>query len=101
WEMRLWASLGLRNEFQREQSATQVALSNVKYCKTAISYPTAHEWDLRARPLFSSVGWDERSFIRATRPVSRFSRLYAPLLRVPGAERIYRGLHTRVLVLHR
>jgi SAM-dependent methyltransferase len=101
WAMRLWAGLGVRNSFQHGQSATEVALSNVQYCKTGISYPTAHEWELRARLHFSKVGWDEASFIRATRPVSRVARLYAPLLRIPGAELLYRGLHTRVLVLHR
>jgi SAM-dependent methyltransferase len=101
WTLRLWAALGVRSSFQRGLSATEVALSNVQYCKTGTSYPTAHEWVLLARPLFSRVGWDEASFVRATASVSRASRLYAPLLRVPGAPAVYRGLHTRVLVLER
>jgi SAM-dependent methyltransferase len=100
WTLRLWAALGLRNEFQGDMPARDVALSNVQYCKTGISYPTAHEWELRARPLFARVGWDEATFVRATAPVSRASRLLAPMCRVPGAQLLYRGLHTRVLVLH-
>jgi SAM-dependent methyltransferase len=101
WTLRLWAALGVRSGFQREMSAREVALSNVQYCKTGLSYPTAHEWSLWARPLFSRVGWDEATFVRATRTVSRASRLFAPFLAVPGAERAYRGFHTRVLVLER
>jgi SAM-dependent methyltransferase len=101
WPLRLWAALGIRSSFQRGQSATDVALSNVQYCKTGISYPTAHEWQLLASPLFEKVGWAEASFVRASRPISRVSRLYAPLLRIPGAEQVYRTFHTRVLALHR
>jgi SAM-dependent methyltransferase len=101
WAMRLWAALGVRNGFQREMSATEVALSNVQYSKTGINYPSAHEWALRARRHFSNVGWDEATFIRAARPISRIAGLYAPLLRIPGAELAYRTFHTRVLVLRR
>jgi SAM-dependent methyltransferase len=101
WTMRLWAALGLRNSFQQGLPPTDVALGNVQYCKTEISYPTAHEWELLARPLFARVGWDEASFVRATAAVSRASRAIAPLIGVPGAAQAYRGLHTRVLVLRR
>jgi SAM-dependent methyltransferase len=99
WAMRLWAALGIRNEFQGALSPSEVALSNAQFCKTELSYPTAHEWELLARPLFEHVGWDEATFIRATEDSSRLSRLLGPLLRVPGSGRVYRGLHTRVLVL--
>jgi SAM-dependent methyltransferase len=101
WAMRLWAALGVRNAFQRGMSATEVALSNAQYSKTGINYPSAHEWVLRARPHFSKVGWDEASFIRAARPISRIARFYTPLLRIPGAELAYRSFHMRVLVLMR
>jgi SAM-dependent methyltransferase len=99
WPMRLWAALGIRSDFQHGLPATEVALRNVQYCKTGISYPTAREWELLAQPLFKRVSWDEASFIRATAQVSRPSRLYKPLLRVPGAAPAYRAFHTRVLVL--
>jgi SAM-dependent methyltransferase len=99
--MRLWASLGIRNGFQRGLAATETALTNVQYSKTGINYPTAVEWRLLAEPLFSSVAWAERDYIRATRGLSTVSRLVAPLLPVPGLGRGYRGLHTRVLVLER
>jgi SAM-dependent methyltransferase len=100
WALRLWAAVGIRNGFQQGMSGRDVALANAQYCKTGISYPTAHEWELLAQPLFERVRWDEPAFVRASRPVSRLSRLFAPLLRIPGARRVYRGLHTRVLVLH-
>jgi SAM-dependent methyltransferase len=101
WVTRLWAGLGVRNRFQGGMSPTEVALSNVQFWKTGTSYPTAREWVLRATRLFSEVRWDEATFVRASRPISRVSRLYAPLLAIPGAEFAYRSLHTRVLVLRR
>jgi SAM-dependent methyltransferase len=100
WALRLWAGLGIRNGFQDGMSPSQVALHNAQSCKTELSYPTAHEWELLARPLFERVGWDESTFIHASQPVSKVSRLFAPLLGVPGTERLYRAIHTRVLVLH-
>ncbi len=99
--MSLWARLGIRNEFQDGLPAQDVALANTQYCKTGISYPTAREWELRARPHFARVEWDEATFVSASRPVSRVSRLVAPLMGMPGAPSLYRGLHTRVLVLVR
>jgi SAM-dependent methyltransferase len=75
WAMRFWAALGIRNGFQRNLPAREVALDNVLYSKTGLSYPTAHEWELLANPLFAEVAWDERTFIRATRGVSSLSRL--------------------------
>jgi SAM-dependent methyltransferase len=101
WALRVWAALGVRNSFQDRMPATQVALANAQFCKTGSSYPTAHEWRLHARPLFSHVSWDEATFVRASRPVSRVSRIVAPLMDLPGMEATYRGLHTRVLVLRR
>jgi SAM-dependent methyltransferase len=100
WALRLWAALGIRNEYQAGLSPTETALHNAQYCKTGLSYPTAHEWELLARPLFARVGWGEASFIRASRPVSKVSRVFEPLLQAPGAESLYRAIHTRVLVLH-
>lgn len=97
---RLWALLGIRNEFQQGLSATEVALRNVQYARTGISYPAAAEWQLRAEPLFRDVQWAERPYVEATAAgISRLSRTVRPLVGLPGATRLYRGLHTRVLVL--
>lgn len=101
WLCALWAWLGIRNEHQAGQSARAVALHNVQYARTGISYPTAREWELRSAPLFADMRWAESAYIAATKPVSRVSRLVAPALLVPGAQCLYRGLHTRVLVLGR
>ncbi len=99
--MRIWARFGIRNNFQRGLSVTATALANTQYAKTGISYPTATEWELRASALFCSVEWSERAYIRASRHISRLSRLIVPVADVPGLERAYRTLHTRVLVLRR
>lgn len=97
----LWARLGIRNAHQQGWPARKVALRNAQYAKTGISYPTAHEWQLRSAPLFADVRWAEAAYVKATRPVSTASRLIAPALAVPGVQWLYRGLHTRVLVLGR
>jgi SAM-dependent methyltransferase len=99
--MLLWARLGVRNTWQHGLDARTVALRNAQYAKTGINYPTAAEWRLRARPLFRTVEWAERPFIEATARISRVSRAIRPLAALPGAPRIYRGLHTRVLLLAR
>ena len=99
--LRLWAALGIRNALQREMTPTEVALWNAQYLRTGTSYPTLPEWRLRAQPHFARTQWREADFVRASRPVSRFSRAVAPLLWIPGVAALYRGLHTRVLVLHR
>lgn len=99
WLSVLWARLGIRSPHQRGRTAAAVALHNAQYAKTGISYPTAREWELRSAQLFAVVRWAERAYIEATQPVSRVSRLVAPLLAVPGMEALYRSLHTRVLVL--
>lgn len=97
--MRVWAALGLRNGFQRDLDPTDVALRNTQYAKTGINYPTAREWDLRARPYFDGVRWSETHFVAATRSTSRVSGFVAPVIGLPGMARLYRALHTRVLVL--
>ncbi len=95
----LWAWLGIRNSHQKGLPAREVALRNTQYAKTGISYPTAREWRLRSTPLFADVRWAESAYIEATKPVSAVSRLVGRAIAVPGVESLYRGLHTRVLVL--
>jgi SAM-dependent methyltransferase len=101
WLCALWARLGIRNEHQPQMPARDVALRNVQYAKTGVNYPTAREWTLRSTPLFAEVAWGEAAYIAASTAVSRVSRLVAPALRLPGVVWLYRGLHTRVLVLRR
>ena len=97
--LELWARLGIRNVHQHDLNATEVALLNVQFAKTGVSYPTAREWRLRAERRFADVRWAETPYVEATRTVSAVSRLVAPVITLPGATALYRGLHTRVLVL--
>jgi SAM-dependent methyltransferase len=97
----VWARLGFRNGHQQGLPAMEVALRNVQYAKTGISYPTGWEWRLRAERQFADVGWAESAYIEATRPISSLSRLLAGIRELPGVESLYRGFHTRVLVLER
>jgi SAM-dependent methyltransferase len=97
--LQLWARLGIRNVHQQGLPAADVALRNAQYVKTGLSYPTAWEWRLRSEALFASVGWAEGPYIEATQTISSLSRRLAPVLSIPGLAWLYRGLHTRVLVL--
>jgi SAM-dependent methyltransferase len=99
--LRLWAGLGIRSEHQQGLGASEVALRNVQYAKTGISYPTALEWRLHGGASFGDVRFAEAPYIEATRAISRLSGLLAPALGVPGLVALYRALHTRVLVLAR
>ena len=99
WLCALWAALGIRNGHQQGLAAREVALRNAQYAKTGISYPTAREWSLRSSPLFAEVRWAESAYIEATKTVSAVSRIIARAIGFPGIESLYRGLHTRVLVL--
>lgn len=97
---RLWARLGIRNGFQRDLDPTEVALHNVQYAKTGINYPTSREWELRSGRWFGDVSWSEPAYVEATAAgISRLSGLVRPVIRAPLADRMYRALHTRVLVL--
>lgn len=97
----LWARLGIRNSHQKGLPAREVALRNAQYANTGISYPTAREWRLRSIPMFAEVRWAETAYIEATKPVSAVSRLVARAIAIAGVEALYRGVHTRVLVLAR
>ncbi len=96
---RFWARLGVRNTWQEHLSSTEIALRNVQFCKTGASYPTAAEWTLRASRVFDSVTWAEREFIEGSAAVSTVSRLIARYGPHPILTWLYRGMHTRVLVL--
>ena len=96
---RLWAALGIRNRYQKESAADAVALTNVQYARTGISYPTAREWLDIAKQGGFDAEWAERPYIEATAELSGLSRRLAPIAGLPGLVKAYRGLHTRVLVL--
>jgi hypothetical protein len=94
----LWAKLGIRNSFQKGMTAVETAARNHIYCQTGVNYPTRRQIEDSFSRHFQEVLFVEREFVFATREVSRASRLVAPLISLSGAEAVYRGFHTRVVL---
>lgn len=95
---RLWAKLGIRNEYQMTYSSAETAERNIRYSQTGINYPSRREIEAAFRRHFRRVEFVEREFIVATRSVSKVSRLAYPLIGFPGLPALYRGFHTRVIL---
>jgi ubiquinone/menaquinone biosynthesis C-methylase UbiE len=100
WFYRFWAMTGIRNEFQQGMSAAEAAERNWIYARTGINYPTKREILFFARRHFDSAYFAEKSYIRFTKRSSRVSRLFDRAISLhSGFERLYRDVHTRVLVV--
>lgn len=94
----LWAKLGIRNSFQKDLNANEVATRNLEYSQVGINYPTKREISDSFHRHFNEVHFVEKEFVDATRGVSWVSRRLAPSMSIPGMESIYRGFHTRVVL---
>jgi SAM-dependent methyltransferase len=95
----LWATLGIRNEFQHGKPARVVADLNWAYSQNGINYPTKRQVVAVAKRFFSSVQFAEASYIRHAPGRTRHLR---PLLSLaPALASIYRAWHTRVLLLRK
>lgn len=55
WWFRLWAALGVRNEYQEGMSAAQTAESNVEFCRNGLRYYTRQELFSICANYFSTV----------------------------------------------
>lgn len=99
WWLRLWAWLGIRNQFQRDCSSRETAARNREYCATGLSYRGFKEIDELWKRRFERVEYGEREFIEATRKISKVSQLVYPATKVvPGIINLYRFAHTRVVL---
>jgi SAM-dependent methyltransferase len=61
WWLKLWAFLGVRNQYQEQLSARQTFHSNKEYYKTGLRYYSRAELYACARRYFSSVSFPARS----------------------------------------
>ena len=96
---RLWAAVGIRNQFQQGQPAHVVADLNWAYSQNGINYPTKRDIIAVAERFFSSVRFAEAAYIRHVEGRSRHLRPLLALL--PSLAGIYRAWHTRVLLLRK
>jgi SAM-dependent methyltransferase len=91
WWFYLWSILGVRNSFQHELTARQVADENFRYCQTGVRYFENEELRAYVSPYFEEISFPKntyygyvdrratrRSTWRALRSDNRFANL-APL----------------------
>jgi SAM-dependent methyltransferase len=88
---RLWAALGVRNRFQHEMSATEVAMANLRYSQTGINHP----------PVETLLEIAHRHFAEAKLAPELWTigSLRHPLVRIPMLGWIYSRFDTVVLWL--
>ncbi|MEA2125181.1 MAG: hypothetical protein QOI80_1963 [Solirubrobacteraceae bacterium] len=91
WWLRLWASLGVRNRFQKEQDAAAVARINQDWLRTSTNYLTTAMIERAAQPHFRTA-WAEDAMLRHAYGRARVLR------RVPFRARLLHHLHMRVLI---
>ncbi len=90
WWLLLWASLGVRNEFQRGMPAREVASRNADYLPRGTNYPPAHQIKREFGNFFSKVAFVESAFL----PYSDRPRFLA---KVPLGPALYGLLFSRFL----
>ncbi|MGO3931013.1 class I SAM-dependent methyltransferase [Rhodopseudomonas pseudopalustris] len=93
---RLWASLGIRNEYQTGLDAGAVAEKNYFYSLNGIKYPSGREICRMLDDAFSEWRNVETSFARHSPGRSRY--LAKPMTLFPPLASLFRLAHTRVIL---
>jgi SAM-dependent methyltransferase len=101
WYYLLWSILGFKGaDYHAGKSAKEQARMNWEFSRTAVNYLTRKEIEYFARQSFANVHFAEKEFVESTATSSRISRLVFLLSKAfPPVIPLYRGLHTRVLIL--
>jgi SAM-dependent methyltransferase len=101
WYYLFWSILGIKGaDYHVGKSAKEQARMNWEFSRTAMNYLTKKEIEYFARQSFASIHFAEKEFVESTSSSSKISRLVFRLSKVfPPIIPIYRGLHTKVLVL--
>jgi SAM-dependent methyltransferase len=95
WWLKLWAHLGVRNEFQRGKPAAEVARLNARFCRDNLIYLSTAEYDRLSQQVFGNSAWPMRPYLsRAVGGVAKAWRL-APFKR--PVEWLSRECRMRVL----
>lgn len=97
--LRIWARLGIRNEFQNGMNWREVARANAEYLRTHTNYLPKKEIDKAVARHFHRWSWQEVAFVRHS--FGRSRNLYPVLRAVPPLLHAYRAFHTRVLYLEK
>ena len=97
WWLSLWAHLGVRNEFQGEMTARQVAEDNRAYLMKYTNYLTADEIQARFAETFRTFRFGEDIFMKHSQS-SKAQSLYRLNQRLPVIRAAYSALRQRVVI---
>jgi ubiquinone/menaquinone biosynthesis C-methylase UbiE len=97
--LRLWAALGIRNEYQSDRTAAEVTQLNHSYLSHHTNYLSKRELVAILSSRFSNITFAERAMVEHSYGCAR---LMAPLARRMGwVASLYSNLYTRVVVLRK
>jgi len=99
WWYRLWAALGIRNEFQKDLSPADVADRNRRYYLEGLNYLSTWHYRRLWRRTGYHVRFVEREYMADSRKpqVRKFSRFAM----IPGTLALIRTFWVRIVVLER
>jgi len=96
----LWATLGIRNEFQHGMSAREVTRRNYKYAHTQLNYWSCRQYRRLFATLPISWSWEELAYMQASyKP--HILQLARVAQRVPLLISLIRTFATRVMMFHK
>ena len=94
-----WAFLGIRNSFQKGDTALVTAKKNHGYAHNGLRYLSFREVDQLLASIFDSHTYVEMAFIRHS--TGRSKKLFWLVNRFPFLLYFYRRLHTHVVILRK
>jgi hypothetical protein len=94
WWMRLWATLGVRNEFQRKLTARQASEDSLRYLGTRTNYYGKRQLRRQFAQLFSEVEFVEHAFLKTS---ERGRKIHRASKWLPFLPRVYSMLGNRVV----
>jgi SAM-dependent methyltransferase len=94
WWMRLWAAMGVRNEFQRKLTARQATEDSLRYLGTRTNYYSKRQLRRQFAQLFSDVRFVEQAFLKTS---ERGRKIYRLSKGLPFLPTLYSMLGNRVV----
>jgi SAM-dependent methyltransferase len=64
WWLKLWARLGVRNEFQQGLSDDEVVKRNVQYCRDGLWYMTCGQYERISNAVYGNCEWAMTTLIK-------------------------------------
>jgi SAM-dependent methyltransferase len=93
WWMRLWATLGIRNEFQRKLSAKQASEDSRRYLESRTNYYSKRQLRRQFATYFADVQFVEHAFLKTS---ERGRKVYRLSKWLPFLPALYSMLGNRV-----